>query len=1216
MIKLATKNGERVGRDAASAATPEPLSGQGETDAAAEVFVGADNARAASSRASQGMAGFSPSKGAVAAQKPPIKPLAQEVFLSFEEELNHEQATLTFSEATRGVLVLGAVGSGKTSAVCLPALARAMQKGCAGLALDAKGEFCAWARSAQVPNAHRVLMLGPWEDCQPCNLIAGWSAQKVRGFLGWLASKVSASEGYWGSEGVVDGILAWEALKASRQEDPTLADLFWALSDPRGLCREIEAAHSEGAFDARAESRALWKRIQERSQGAYVFSLFHAGGLEGSIRSSSDSSETRQQYAWQTARILSALRKIAETPSLRAAFCAQQPLDWEDLWINQRAMVFLDCPQAIFGEACAMANSILRANFRDLVKSLSPARRRELGFGDTRFWLWICDEFQQLAREGGEGLSDDDSLWLDSSRAWGVINVLATQSISSLRAKLPQTADSLAQNCRALIALPSSDEATVARCAFLAGPQAGRVSEALTRPTRDVAFLHFHGGSRWAAGCVAPLRSGASDFMRERFDLDSDRARERGLLRDERPVSAWEKGEGLAPGEGFLSHVSEGAWQALRQEAAEALGPLQWIDDGSWEAATAREMGDSPAWAWDAAEAAAPRAENASSSAGSRAALGAIGQPERLIAALRRQEGLDWPARRLDARRARGGLAQASRDGVLLLGRTARAEGGVREWARSLGLSGVALGCLAATAQDTPRAMLGEPESEWAPELAQSVGLGAADVEEMAWRMGMWASALAAAKLGAVALEEAEREALSERSQAWLQEPSPPDGAQPRSAEGLSSSFSATASATPAVSTPLHSAKRRGVEFTLSEALGRDFGASRRARTQNADLEVGQIDMEDFEASREDGEESEPNGERERLAGGRALGDGDETPWMFDLDAEVRGASKTKEGSGKGVEGKSPFAAKRLPPAQAAGKGQNPRRQKGGGRKGVGMEHDESDEGHERDGRVANERADASSDASKEFFFKRSARMARPRNPVAVAVANPPLRGAGRGAAIKAPNQWSEWKTGPLQEASLAKSLVSEGFGWRWRAEAQETMASGANSADRPERTGLSADKAQEAQDGLRARAKEPERARTPDALSADAADWAVGMQSEDEEGFAREKQEKLAREMQWEMDAMGGAEGVHSNAGGWEALDPEGLLGAENATGWIEMDAWGRASERARSAKPAKGGAGAKKGAAGSVGSDASAAAGSSSNGPDAMQKGQGKTTSRDQDR
>jgi hypothetical protein len=700
------------------------------------------------------------------------RPLAEQTLLSFREELGGEQATLSFGEAARGVLVLGAVGTGKTSAVCLPALARAMQAGCPGLALDAKGEFSAWARGGQAPQPERVLMLGPWEDCVPCNLIAGWSAQKMRGFLGWLASKVSAQEGYWGSEGVVDGVLAWEAMRWARAEEPTLADVFWALSDPRGLCRELEAARAQGAFDACEEASGAWRRVQERARGAYVFSLFHAGGLEGASKAGAESSETRQQYAWQSARLLSALRKVAETPALKAAFCAQNALDWEELWIERGAMVFLDCPQSQFGEACAMASSILRANFRDVVKGLSPARRRELGFGRDRFWLWICDEFQQIAREGGEGLSDDDSLWLDSSRAWGVINVLATQSVSSLRSRLPQSGDALAQNCRALIALPSADEATVARCAFLAGPQAGRVADALARPLKDRAFLHFHGGARWAAGCLADLRSGESPFMRERFDLDAPRAPARAPHREASDFGWILRGATLRPARGTLAGLGEAAWRSLRHEASLAIGPVRVL------AATAEEAG-----------AVALEIERALLDVGAPWAVEALG---------------GW----------RAGLESARKNGALVLcaQSESRPDSGAREWARSLGLSGAAiafhepgerarpwrprgpLGAESPFHRSRPGAaargelepMLAESAADWGPRLAESIGLGSGNAHEIARRLACWAAALAGAKAGAVEIGEGERASMGEAARQWIEAGDAARGRAEASAGGAS----------------------------------------------------------------------------------------------------------------------------------------------------------------------------------------------------------------------------------------------------------------------------------------------------------------------------------------------------------------------------------------------------------------------------------------------
>jgi hypothetical protein len=412
-----------------------------------------------------------------------------------EDRQGRPERSITFGMASTSILVLGGTGEGKTASVGIPALYRLHEAGCPGLVLDiVKQDYAALCRRLD-----RVFVVGDAEDSDPVNLIAGWSEHKLKDLLlsfSTMGTRPDHDNAYWGTQGVEDALLVVEMVRAFMEREPTLADIHDYLSSPKRFVGTFEAmkiAYTLTASKLDPESplsrlkESATRRYEERANGAYCFSIIHCGASE-------PSAEAMQQYSWHTAKLLACLRPLAAEPELRHKLCSEtaQAIDWPRLLYRERRLVVLDMPEARFGSTALLVSKLLRGQFRDCVKSAHEARLAGgYGRGDA-YTFMLIDEYQRYVSAGGDPGSDDN-LWLDISRSLGHINVLCTQSLTSIIACSGnrEAVHTIVQNCRNWVALPSADQETVKHLAFLAGPGYGEYVErwAISPSSRHTAFV-------------------------------------------------------------------------------------------------------------------------------------------------------------------------------------------------------------------------------------------------------------------------------------------------------------------------------------------------------------------------------------------------------------------------------------------------------------------------------------------------------------------------------------------------------------------------------------------------------------------------------------------------------------------------------------------------------------------------------------------------------
>ncbi len=390
------------------------------------------------------------------------KLLKQKCLLAFERvgtEISGKTSNgifeLSFDDATRNVLVLGGTGQGKTESILKPAADRLISSGCAGLILDAKNDY-AFLEDLHPDQVVRLSLYG--NTC--INLIGGIDTSVLRAILENFRKAYASSEPYWGMAGVEDALLIFLYYK-SIGKSPTLADIYNGLTKPKMFCLQLERFLLKTQSIPAELSRQIEYRLSD------PFSLLWVGEFQDK---EPKSSRVDEQYAWQTNAIKKILSPFENNPALKQTFCADDNIDFNDLIYSQRKTLILDINPDLLPDASQAIGQIMRVMFMHCVSSSNPSQRRLQGYGEHCYTFMLIDEYQQFINTESHSSLRDDNSWLDRSRAYGHINILATQSINSLLARSEMiAANTIIQNCQTTICLPTTDSVTLSRVSKLTG---------------------------------------------------------------------------------------------------------------------------------------------------------------------------------------------------------------------------------------------------------------------------------------------------------------------------------------------------------------------------------------------------------------------------------------------------------------------------------------------------------------------------------------------------------------------------------------------------------------------------------------------------------------------------------------------------------------------------------------------------------------------------
>ncbi|SNC59402.1 protein of unknown function [Marinobacter sp. es.048] len=367
---------------------------------------------------------------------------------------------ITFEDANRHLITLGATGTRKTTSVQAPVILRMIDTGCSGLVVDVKGEY----RHLAEKYPDRVMVIGADKDATPYNLIQGLSDEQFTAFLN--EHRTSTKEPYWGAMGVQDAKFVRKTYQLMGQE-PTLADIVDALKDPQTFVRLCDAFFKYQR-SLPGDYLDLFKAVRSNR-----FSILAMGDSSLLDVGSPGMDDVQKQYSWQTNGLISALAPFSTDACLREKFSpkwaenAEEPESemprMQDLLYRDRKVLLMDIPVDRFGQTAHVISRLMRIR---LVSAITGFRQhRQVGCGRDFYTFFAADEYQHLINIDQEGASNglfDDTTFFDRCRGYGHINVVATQSVSALQARTSErvAVDCLLQNIGTVICFSSADPAT------------------------------------------------------------------------------------------------------------------------------------------------------------------------------------------------------------------------------------------------------------------------------------------------------------------------------------------------------------------------------------------------------------------------------------------------------------------------------------------------------------------------------------------------------------------------------------------------------------------------------------------------------------------------------------------------------------------------------------------------------------------------------------
>ncbi len=338
---------------------------------------------------------------------------------------------LAGDDLPQNLLVLGGIGSGKTTSVIQPVLLQCLAQGLGGLVFDIKGDFGVAAAGLARRTGRELVVIGPGR--RAFDLLRGLTPEAAAGFLkSALLLNGAPGDPFW-IETAVELCRNALGVLSFLPDRYSLGGLYDYLfrDDYRADCDR--RLHDEAA-GLGPEALRLLRSYQSYHEG--VFTRFDAKVVAGVLASA--------------AQVLTPFTH----PDLVDAFCP--PADAVTIEaLASGALILVDLPLAVWGVGAKVVYTFIKLRFFQYMQR-RPARERRHPV------LFLCDEYQEIVSANKDGLSDLN-FW-DKGRAFGAVGILSAQSIASFYAAVGDRdlADTVLQNFRQKLCLRSEDWHTIA----------------------------------------------------------------------------------------------------------------------------------------------------------------------------------------------------------------------------------------------------------------------------------------------------------------------------------------------------------------------------------------------------------------------------------------------------------------------------------------------------------------------------------------------------------------------------------------------------------------------------------------------------------------------------------------------------------------------------------------------------------------------------------
>ena len=355
----------------------------------------------------------------------------------------NQTVALTLPDAAQNILVLGGIGSGKTTRAVQPLLLQLLDQDSGGLIFDIKGDFKQAVQTLAAQVGREITSIGP--EKTKMNLIQGLSPEVASSFLksALLLNSHISFDPFWIDTAAelcknALGVLSFIPGRYS------LAELHTYLFDP---------AVRGGINDEAKDKMALLSERERRLLKNYV-------SYYETIFSDFDD-KVQKGVAASVSQVLSPFNH----PDLIDAFCTDSP-DAPSMETVLNGTVYLvDMPLSRWGLGGKVAYTFIKLRFFNVMQR----RNSEEAWDKERAVFFMCDEYQEIVSANRDGLSDLN-FW-DKSRSSKCIGIISAQAVSSFYAAVSHRdlADALLQNFRQKICFKTEDSRTIEMLNHLLG---------------------------------------------------------------------------------------------------------------------------------------------------------------------------------------------------------------------------------------------------------------------------------------------------------------------------------------------------------------------------------------------------------------------------------------------------------------------------------------------------------------------------------------------------------------------------------------------------------------------------------------------------------------------------------------------------------------------------------------------------------------------------
>jgi type IV secretory pathway TraG/TraD family ATPase VirD4 len=346
-----------------------------------------------------------------------------------------QKISLSVEDAAQNILVLGGIGSGKTTRAIHPLLIQLLDQDCGGLIFDIKGDFqkavIAFAADTQRP----ITPLGP--GFESMNLLQGLTPEVAASFLksAFLMSGKANMDAFWVET-------ATELCRNSLGMLQFMPDKYSLYGLYRYLFYADEREQCDIALSdiAPTLSPKQAKQLEHYQQYyLHVFSKFDEKVKSGVFAT--------------LAQVLSPFHH----PELIESFCTTSCKNFLMESVLEGNIYLVNLPLSVWGVGAKVVYSLIKLRFYNVMQQ----RTSREDWNQERSVFFMCDEFQEIVSANRDGLSDLN-FW-DKSRSSKTIGVISAQAVSSFYAAIGDhdVAHALLQNFRQKICFKTEDTATL-----------------------------------------------------------------------------------------------------------------------------------------------------------------------------------------------------------------------------------------------------------------------------------------------------------------------------------------------------------------------------------------------------------------------------------------------------------------------------------------------------------------------------------------------------------------------------------------------------------------------------------------------------------------------------------------------------------------------------------------------------------------------------------